>query len=514
VTIVSLLSAASPLRAAAAGLTDLSSHAPPSVARPAAGASYVDPVFGTTITRITDASLGTLCVNAYSYWPAFNADDTRLMVGCDDVPYLYRFDAQTRAVTADGKLWGADGAKVQFEGAYWSNTDPNVVYGIEGTRLWRIDVTQRGSAGYTLVHDFAGLFSYSYYLAQLQMSGDDNVFTFHTRDSSGAKLDVVAYDRAANSAAVFPRGAWTIDESKVDPSGGRILIDGGSANPGLKIWSWRSGAVDAFAWQDANDKIGGHEDVGATQFVNGDGWNTGILIRTYASPHGATNLKNIVQYTRTNGTLNWTLADHISFREQSGTFVVASTYGGDGTWQPFEKEIYLAYSDGSGFVRLAHTRSAGASGNAGFDYYAEPRAVVDRFGRYVVFTSDFGSSTRTDAFLLEIPSALWPATSGGGSTGGADGGSATGGGSTDGADGGIVGPGPHGGGGTDDSGSNSGGATGGGGANGATGAGVNGGCSAAGGSFAVQGDGGSGTGAALAASALLLIAALIRRRTS
>jgi hypothetical protein len=45
-------------------------------------------VFGTKVTRVTDANDGTLCVHAYAYWPAFNTNDTRLLVSCDGVPLL------------------------------------------------------------------------------------------------------------------------------------------------------------------------------------------------------------------------------------------------------------------------------------------------------------------------------------------------------------------------------------------------------------------------------------------
>jgi hypothetical protein len=42
---------------------------PAAPALPRAGGTYVDPVFRTTVMRVTDENDGTSCVNAYSYWP-------------------------------------------------------------------------------------------------------------------------------------------------------------------------------------------------------------------------------------------------------------------------------------------------------------------------------------------------------------------------------------------------------------------------------------------------------------
>src|SRR5512147_704992 len=89
------------------GLRDASTHAPPPIDLPAAGGSYTDPVFGTRITRVTDERDGRLCVHAYSYWPAMNLDSTRLLLACDSVPLLYKFDG--KKLVRDGTLAGSDG---------------------------------------------------------------------------------------------------------------------------------------------------------------------------------------------------------------------------------------------------------------------------------------------------------------------------------------------------------------------------------------------------------------------
>lgn len=402
---VAFVSGAAPGLASAVGLRDTSPHAPPEIEVPPAGETYTDPIFGTRILRVTDQRDGRLCAHAYAYWTAMNLDSSRLLIACDNLPLLYRFDG-TRAVP-DGKLAGEDGPKVQIDGASWSNKSRDVIYALDGRRLWKLDVSRRGAAGAVVVRDFEGLFPYPFVISQLSMSSDDRVFTFHTRDpESNARLDAVAYDMASGEVHVFERGAFEIDESKISKDGRWVMVDG--KDGGFKLWAPATGEVLSFDAGDADARPGGHADLGRTAIVNSDGWNTGLLARGYAQPLGAKNLRNLVRYTRPDGGLNWSIADHVSLRADSERFVVASTYAGDGRFHAFEDEIYLAYLDGSGFVRLAHTRSFENNPDEGERYWAQPRATVDRGGRWVVWTSDLGSSSRTDVLLLEIPAELRP----------------------------------------------------------------------------------------------------------
>lgn len=402
-----VVSLAPAIAGAQPGIRDGSAHAPPPIELPRAGGSYVDPVFETRITRVTDERDGRICVHAYAYWPALNLDASRLLLACDGHPLLFRFD--DGAVSPDGTLRGDDGPGVQFEGASWSNLDPDVLYALDGRRLWRLDVSRRGARGAELVRDFGDLFPYPFQLAQLTMSADDRVFSFHSRDAAtGAHLDAVVYDRARDKVRVFERGAFLIDESKISKSGRWVMVDG--ALGGFRMWEPETGAVLRFDAGDGDARPGGHSDLGMSVIANSDGWNTGLLVRGYGAPLGAENLHNIVRYRRPDGSPNWTLSDHVSLRADSEAFVLASTYGGDGSYAAFEDEIYLAYTDGSGAVRLAHTRSTEANPNPDERYWAQPRAVIDRSGRWVVWTSDLGSATRTDVMLLEIPEELRPSS--------------------------------------------------------------------------------------------------------
>src|SRR5688572_25693465 len=80
---------------AAAAFVDRQVHPePPLPALPAAGGTFVDPTFRTTIMRLTDEADGPENQVGYSYWPTFNRDSTRAAVATSDgqTRTLYRLD--------------------------------------------------------------------------------------------------------------------------------------------------------------------------------------------------------------------------------------------------------------------------------------------------------------------------------------------------------------------------------------------------------------------------------------
>jgi hypothetical protein len=383
-------------------VTDYSSRPMKPVALPAKFGSYVDPVFGSKIIRVTDATSGTHCVNAYSYWPAFNRDSTRLLISCDAVAHVYRFDPTTDQLAYDGPLVTAGGpTNLQFEGAYWSHNEPTVLYALGGTKLWRVDTAQSGAARFTLVRDFGGLFGGSWGAFQLGKADDDNIFTFSTRESSsGRGLEVVVYKRDTNQTFVFPRPSdFLVDESQVSKDGRYVIIPSRDDIRRWAIWTWSTNAVDLFGWN-PTERAGGHYDAGRLKLVSSDNWNTGFQKRDFTPP-GSHAPVNFWRTFGTDGkTVNWGVPNHVSMRSDDESFIIVTTYGAlSGEWQPFEKEVILIRTDGSGFVRLGHTRSMTRDN----EYFSQPRGVVDRLGRYVVYTTDLGSSTRRDVVILKIP---------------------------------------------------------------------------------------------------------------
>jgi len=397
----------SPVVTFAAGIRDYSSHKPPSITLPAAGGSYIDPIFGTKIIRVTDSRDGNECYHAYSYWPAFNVDSTRLLIACDNQARLYRFDKSTDKLTADGTLEGDTGYDLRWEGAVWSQYSPNIIYALDGhgTRLWKVDVSKRGARGYVLLKNFSGSLGDSIYIDHLTVDEGADYYSFHTRSrSTDSRKDVIVWDRHADHIYKMTRFTeYTLDETKINKEGTRVVVN--YTDGTMALWNFKAGTRTWFDPDDNSDNVSGHYDVGRDFIANSDGVHTGIVVRTFGATRSP---DNVVLYKRPDGSRNWTLCDHVSLRTANEEFLIGSTYAGDGSWAAFEDEIFLIYTDGHGFVRLAHSRSKGVHDDSSIRYRSQPCAVVDRLGRYVVYTSDLGSSSRLDVMILKIPSAYWP----------------------------------------------------------------------------------------------------------
>jgi hypothetical protein len=445
------------------GLTYLQDYSatgtPPAVTLPGAGGSYTDPVFGTQIIRVTNnigsGSPGTInsnyagsCANAYGYWNAFNSDDSRLLIACNNWLLVYDFDTTTDSVTFASELRNGTSTQLEGDGASWSSSSPNQLYALgtpTGTTppriLYRVDVSQTGAGRFTAVHDFTSDlnsvysgFDSNWQLDQLSKSDDDTVFSFMVRGSGGVIEpwgDIIVYNATTGAVSIWPKpGGDEPDESIIDKGGEHVVIPPHNASP-WAIWNLDTGSTDFLSG--SGDRIGGHYDPGATYLVNDDGYESGVVRRTYGS--GVHSPVNIFKYytDNTHSNANFCIPDHESFRDDSGQYVAVSTYmqslcTGSGCTScslsysvPFANEIFLVKSDGSGFYRLAHTRSTTISCDDGEPtgncYEHQVRASVDRFAHYVIFHSDMGSggtgfTGTTDVFIAKIPSALWPSTGG------------------------------------------------------------------------------------------------------
>src|SRR5688500_9814811 len=137
--------------------TDYGAHPAPAVtpALPAAGQTFVDPVFGTTILRVTGPADGNDNITAYSYWPTFNRNSTRIRYYSNRVPKLATFDPTTMQLSNKRNLFlsnSPDGFTPVWDDVIWSGSDPNVIYGHTKLNMWAYNVQ---TDHYTLVHNFA-----------------------------------------------------------------------------------------------------------------------------------------------------------------------------------------------------------------------------------------------------------------------------------------------------------------------------------------------------------------------
>jgi hypothetical protein len=113
-----------------------------------AGATAVDPTFGTTILRLTDGADGNTDMQVqYSYWPVFNGNCTFIhVVGTYEGvsrSLFFPFDPATSIAGPSFKLElpPPQGFLLDRSDMIWSGTSPDHIYGHnEVHRLWSFNV--------------------------------------------------------------------------------------------------------------------------------------------------------------------------------------------------------------------------------------------------------------------------------------------------------------------------------------------------------------------------------------
>jgi len=361
--------------------------APPAL--PAAGGTFVDPTFGTTIMRVTDEHDGQSNFNYYSYWPTFNLDDTKFFVACDNSPMLYRFDPAGFRIISKGPLFDQvlpGGGYMSTEDAEWSGTNPNLLYGYYGLKLWAFDVSART---YILIKDFTGLVPNGY-LGQMSRSLDDNMFAFTLKDPNYAPTGYMVWQRDQNR-IVRDVSLSNFDEVELDKTGRYLVVKAlFGAGVDFQVVDLQTGGTQGLT-DPAPDYSPGHSDNGRNIVVGYDDWNNQYTVRSLANPH---QFQRVISFGG-----DWSQANHLSMLGDNESWCLISNFtNGASPVGPFRQEIFQASTDGTQSVRrLAHHHSVYR------DYWDTPRADVSRSGRFVAFTSNWGSTTRRDVFIIKVP---------------------------------------------------------------------------------------------------------------
>jgi|GEM_PF-1199713 len=362
---------------------------PPPPALPKAWGTFVDPTFGTTIMRVTDENDGVSNFNYYSYWPTFNLNSTWFFIACDNMPKLYKFDPNNFQIISKGPLFDQTlpgGGFMSTEDGEWSGSNPTLLYGYYGLKLWSFDVSSRV---YTLIKDFTGQLPPGY-LGQMSRSLDDNMFAFTVKDPNYAPTGYMVWQRDQDK-IVRNVSLSNFDEVEVDKTGRYLAVKaefGGGVD--FQAVDLQTGNIQGLT-DPAPDFSPGHSDNGRGIVVGYDNWNNQYTIRSYATPH---QFKTVISFGS-----DWSQANHLSMLGDDESWCVISNYtNGTAPLGPFRQEIFQSSTDGSHNVRrLAHHHSVYR------DYWDTPRADISRDGRFIAFTSNWGSTTRRDVFIIKVP---------------------------------------------------------------------------------------------------------------
>jgi hypothetical protein len=381
---------------------------PPLPALPPAGGKLTDPTFGTEILRVTDEQDGQSNGTFYAYWPTFNSDNTRLLAKRGSGPAVYAFNPETFTLGSKTVLPALpDGNVFQAEGAMWSTTNPNILYGVTHwgppQKLWVYDASTNS---YALVRDFSGDLAVGEFLWQLSMSEEDGRFAFTVKSQSTSEpVGYIVYQRTTNQILLkvttpFINGA-EINEVQLDKSGRYLVIPLNTVDAeGKKFYirDLQAGTMEGITYGSPDYSLG-HPDSGTGMQVGWDGWENRFLYRDLVTPH---NWRSILELGS-----DWTQSIHTSLRGSNEMWALVSLYSQSASTSRngvFHNELILVSTDCSQRIRrVVHHRSVVDDTHPGDNYFNEPHANLSRNGRFIAFTSNWGGSNRQDLFIVRIP---------------------------------------------------------------------------------------------------------------
>jgi hypothetical protein len=386
-------------------VTDARSYAPVNyyvLLPPDRGETYIDPAFGTTIKRISDARAqpnsagdGTLTriTHEYATMAPFNQDNSRLILAHQSYYALH-----------DGSGNYLRDLPFEMTEPRWSRHDPNVIYYLRGNQLKQYDA---GSGLATTVHTF-GEYSTVSGKGESDVCFDGDHFVL-----VGDDRDIFVYEvSTATKGPVLDAEGRTLDSVQITPDDNVTM-------------TWVEPGEGRFNGIELHDRSmnflrqllprGGHADV----MRDTDGEE--VLVTT-ADPAAACN-GTIVKIRLADGEqtclllLDPSLAIHISAPDGSG-WVIVSTYapsdpGPFQGWTSYTNEILQVKLDGSTVRRLAQHRSRPFN-----DYTWTPRAAVSRDGGRLVYSSNYGlpgilghPAEYADVYSIDLSSSV-PTTAG------------------------------------------------------------------------------------------------------
>ena len=342
-----------------------------------------DPEFETAIRRITNAASNTAIKPAYSTVPAWNADETYLILYQTNNGKHNLYDGTTYAFIKSLPISPTD-----LEHFAWHPTDPDLLYYPSNKRLYRYHV----SAGQNeMVYDFGADNNAGSSFGfgddpEYGCSWDGNLWGF----SDGSNM--YAFDLGTKSCSK-KNGAQDIQPWPY-PSGTGFFHLGDLLDKSLNP-------------QGSLDIENPYDHAGIGMLANGHDVHIGVAYD--GSPTGTVVVSDI-----TDGSQRCVVGQPTGYPyPPSGThisthifdhpgFIAVSIVGNHTGATLLDNELLLIDCNADGKVcRVCHHRSWGKDGPQG--YWAEPHAVASPSGTRIAFGSDWGGTNTVDTYVAELP---------------------------------------------------------------------------------------------------------------
>ncbi len=378
------------------GLTDPALVVTPApLTAPVVNGSVTDPVFGSSMRRITDSGSNGFATQIYSQLQAFSADNQYILL-IEDEWYTVR-----RRDTLATLLDASDTASWNDPRWHPTQADTIIHFDDNADTTLRLQFTNVNSGQTSTVFTFPATYTHirsnqsfdeisldGRFLAGMATlsDGDSMLFTLNIETGTlGAQMRLSA-DLYGGACAPDPQwGEVEPDWIGVSPLGNTMTVqwtrDGTTRCSGLETFNINTGAFVGRVYDGHQHGDMGVMADGTTEFFMTIEVNhpSGMEALSYRVLPGNATVQDPVYLTLT----DW-MIEHISCKGPSGVCLITTRDNGNGSPDPLEDELFLQNVDGS-VERLAHHRSSACG------YWVQPRASWSKNGRYVIFATDWGS---------------------------------------------------------------------------------------------------------------------------
>lgn len=367
---------------------DKVAHPMTALAKPKAGKVAIDPEFGTKIRRISNAGSGHQIVPVYSTIPAWNADESLLVLyhRGDGVPHgagLQLYDGKTYTWLRKLAIDPPD-----IEHFYWHATDPKLMLYVDAkNRLIQFDVVSNTKTVLTTFSCGARV-----------SGGRDPMYTSWDSDVIGLVCQGKGFSYRISTATEGPRVAVSGGLSPAAaPSGQSLFVPMGQQSQVRDLSMNLLGTMDVRAGEHASlSHLDGASTHNSVQF---DGTQIGTLVVADMTGAAAT---RVVVGPKTGYPYppSGTHVSAVALKRPGWAAVsVVGKTSGKGV---LDQELLLANTQAGGKVcRIGHHRSWADNGQHA--YWGEPHPVISPSGTRVLFGSDWGNGPSVDAYVVELP---------------------------------------------------------------------------------------------------------------
>ncbi len=384
---------------------DKAPHPMTPLAKPAWKESFVDPQFGTTIRRITNApasaGANATIIPLYATMQAWNADET----------YLILYDRTSGAGVHklyDGKsyqfLMTLPIAATDFEHVLWDPNDPDLLYYPSNYNAIPNFMSFRVSTGETsVVRNFQGAPTNcpaGTWGVLLSLGSDPQYMSFGPDKIVGLKCGNVkfTYSIARNAVIGVNPNFNSPNAPSVAPSGAVALLADSIFDTALRFL-YQLPLVDPYNHANLGASASGHDTFNTVAF-DGAANEIGTLV-TIDLWTGA---KRVIVGPATGYPYPPSSTHISSISKNNPGWAAVSVVGNPDGQGLLDNELLLANTDTGAVCRIGHNRTfAGVVEGAKWGYWSEPHNVISPLGTRVLFGSDWSNGDSVDTYVVELP---------------------------------------------------------------------------------------------------------------